>query len=397
MNYKMTRAVDKLLAMKKKIRDVRGGTGAGKSVGILMWDIDYAQSHDKKIIDVVSESYPHLEQGVVREFKNVMMDRRYWRDERWNGTKNIYTFETGTTMQFQSYDKLGKAHGPRRDVLHLNECNWLPWDVVDQLITRTRDIVWCEYNPSSEFWMHTEIIGRREDVESLKLTYLDNEGLSESERAEIEAHRNNPRWWRVYGEGELGEIEGRIFTGWQTIDDVPFEARLEGYGLDFGYNPDPCAIVAVYYYNGGYVLDEILYARDVDNPTIAKMFKNLPTGLVIADSAEPKSIAEISAFRVNILGADKGAESVRYGVKTLQNQRISVTKRSINLIKEYRNFFQAVDRKTNQTIMGQYEGERHALDAARYKICSLIPIQQRKEMIAHLPRIPDQPTINPAL
>jgi phage terminase large subunit len=359
-----------------------------------MWDIDYAQSHKKKVIDVVSESYPHMEQGVMRDFKNIMTERRYWKDERWNESKHIYKFETGSTIQFQSYDKLGKAHGPRRDVLHLNEANYLPWDVVDQLITRTRDVVWCEYNPSSEYWMHTEVLGKREDVESLKLVYLDNEGLTESELKEIESHKNNPRWWRVYGLGELGEIEGRIYTGWQIIQEIPHEARLEGYGLDFGYDPDPAAIVAVYWYNGGYIFDEILYAREVDNMTLAKMFKNFPPGLVAADSAEPKSIKEISSFGVNIIGAEKGPESVRYGVKTLQGQRISVTEKSIHLIKEYRNFFQAIDRATNIPIMGKYEGERHALDAARYKLCSLIPIVRRKEMIAAMPRFPDQPRHN---
>lgn len=374
---------------------MRGSTGAGKTVGIVMWDIDYAQSNKKKVIDVVSESYPHLEQGVMRDFKNIMIERQYWKDSRWNESKHIYTFETGSTIQFQSYDKLGKAHGPRRDVLHLNEANWLPWDVVDQLITRTRDAVWCEYNPSSEFWMHTEVIGRREDVESLKLVYLDNEGLTDSERAEIESHKNNLRWWRVYGQGELGEVEGRIYTGWQIIQEIPHEARLEGYGLDFGYDPDPAAIVAVYWYNGGYILDEILYAREVDNPTLAKMFKNLPYGLIVADSAEPKSIKEISAFAVNIIGAEKGKESVRYGIKTLQNQRISVTEKSVNLIKEYRNYFQAVDRQTNNAIMGKYDGECHALDAARYKLCSLIPIIRRREIIDQLPRFPNLPQTNP--
>lgn len=381
-----TTALKKLLALKKKIRDVRGSTGAGKTVGIVMWDIDYAQAHEKAVIDVVSESYPHLEQGVMRDFKNVMIERQYWKDDRWNDGKHIYTFETGSILRFQSYDKLGKAHGPRRDVLHLNEANYLPWDVVDQLITRTRDVVWAEYNPSSEFWMHTEVIGKRDDIESLKLVYQDNEGLTDSERVEIEAHKNNPRWWRVYGEGELGEIEGRIYTGWQMIDEIPHEARLERYGLDFGYDPDPAAIVAIYWLNGGYVLDEVLYQRRIDNNQLASTIRNLPTALVIADSAEPKSIVEIRRFGVNIIGADKGKESVRYGVKTVQAQRISVTSRSINLIKEYRNYFQLVDRRTNLPVIGQYDGECHALDAVRYAICSLIPIKQRKEMIDAMPR-----------
>ena len=380
MPYIGTTAVGKLITLTKKIRDVRGSTGAGKTVGILLWDIDYAQKLERKVIDVVSESYPHLEQGVIREFKNIMSEQGYLRDERWNASKHIYTFETGSTIQFQSYDKLGKAHGPRRDILHLNEANWLPWEVVNNLIVRTRDVVWCEYNPLQEFWMQMEIIGKRNDVESLKLTYLDNEGLSESERLEIESRRNNPRWWKVYGEGEFGDAEGRIYTGWQLIDEIPHEARLERYGLDFGYDPDPAAIVAVYWYNGGYILDEVLYAPLMDNPKLASTFKNLSPALVIADSAEPKSIAEISNFGVSIIGALKGKDSVRYGVKTVQAQRISVTKRSVNIIKEHRNLFQAVDKLTNIPIMGEYEGVRHALDAVRMAICSILPIKAAQEL-----------------
>ena len=366
-------------------------------MGILLWDIDYAQSREKKVIDVVSESYPHLEQGVIREFKNIMIERRYWKDDRWNGSKHIYTFETGSTLQFQSFDKLGKAHGPRRDVLHLNEGNWLPWDVVDQLITRTRDVVWVEYNPSSEFWMHTEIIGKREDVESLKLIYLDNEGLSQAERSEIESRRNNPRWWRVYGEGEIGEAEGRIYTGWQIIDELPHEARLERYGLDFGWSPDPLALIAIYYYNGGYILDEEMYGLEIRNDQVASAIKNLPPALVIADSAEPKSINELKRLRVNVVGAEKGPDSKRYGIKTVQGLRMSVTAKSLNLIKEYRNYYQLIDRRTNTPIIGETEGDDDCLDAARYGLCSLIPIQQRKEVLRHVPDFPQSPKYNVGL
>ena len=394
MDYFPTTAVKKLLNLKKKIRDVPGGTGAGKTVSILMWDIDYAQA-GKKVIDVVSESYPHLEQGAIREFKNIMMDRHYWKDALWNESKHIYTFETGSTIQFQSYDKLGKAHGPRRDVLHLNEALWLPWSVVDQLITRTRDVVWAEYNPLQEFWMHTEIYNKRKDYETCRLVYSDNEVLSVSEKAEIEGRRNNARWWRVYGEGLLGEAEGRIFTGWQVIDEIPFEARLERYGLNFGYYPHPLGLVAIYYYNGGYVLDEILYGNYIENPQIAATLLNLPKALVIADSAEPKSIAEIRRLKVNIIGTEKGKDSKRYGVKTLQSQKISVTSRSVNLLKEYRNYFQAIDRKTNLPIMGEYEGDYFILDGVRYAICSLLPVKQRKEKLAQLIQFPSQPQNNP--
>ena len=360
-----------------------------------MWLIDYAEREKGKVIDIVAESYPHLEQGAIRDFHNILTAHNRWRDESWNDTKHLYRFSTKSTIQFQSYDKLGKAHGPRRDALFVNECNWLPWDVVDQLITRTRDVVWLDWNPVSEFWFYTELQRKREDLDFIKLTYLDNEALSEAERKEIETRRHNPRWWRVYGEGELGEAEGRIYTGWQIIDEIPHEARLERYGLNFGYFPHKLGLVAIYYWNGAYILDEIAYGNHIDNPTIAGIIKNSSPALVIADSAEPKSIDEIKAFGISIIGAQKGADSKRYGVKTLQGLRISYTKRSINLEKEYRNYYQLIDRRTNQPVIGEYDGDYFILDAARYGLCSLIPILKRKEMLAHIPKFPSRPQMNP--
>ena len=374
-----TTALSKLLKLKKKIRDVRGSTGAGKTVGITMWDIDFAQSIPNQVIDIVSESYPHMEQGVMRDFKSIMVSQNYWLDSRWNDTKHFYTFENGSQIHFQSYDKMGKAHGPRRDVLHLNEANYLPWGVVDQLITRTRKIVWAEYNPSAEFWIHEQILGKRDDVESLKLTYLDNEGLSESEIQEIESHKNNKTWWQVYGLGEMGVIEGRIFTGWQIVDEIPFEARLERYGLDFGYTNDPTAIVAVYYYNGGYILDEITFSKGLSNKQIADIFINQKKGIVIADSAEPKSIDEIKSFGVNILPTTKGPGSVLQRIQATQDQQISVTKRSINIIKEYRNYLWETD-KDGKVLNEPEHTWSHSMDAATYAIATLAPVIRRREM-----------------
>lgn len=366
MSFVETSALRKLLKMRKKIRDVRGSTGAGKTIGITMWDIDFAQSTPNQVIDIVSESYPHLDQGVMRDFRNIMVNQNYWDSKRWNGTNHVYSFENGSQIHFQSYDKLGKAHGPRRDVLHLNEANYLPWPVVDQLITRTRKIVWAEYNPSSEFWMHEEILGKREDVESLKLTYVDNEGLSPSEVAEIESHRGNKSWWRVYGEGEMGVIEGRIFKDWQIIDEVPHEARLIRRGMDFGYSNDPTAIVDIYKHNEGYILDEILFQKGMSNRQIADVLQQQPQSvLTVADSAEPKSIDELKSYGCNVIGCTKGPGSVLQRIQLVQDKRISVTKRSVNVIKEYRNYLWATDREGR--ILNEPEHQwSHSMDAICY-------------------------------
>jgi phage terminase large subunit len=301
-----------------------------------------------------------------------MKDRGYWEDGKWAMSvgRKEYAFQQDNKLEFYSVDTYGKAHGPRRDVLFLNECNNLAYPIVDQLIVRTRKVVWLDWNPTSEFWFYTEMLGKREDVDFLTLTYKDNEALDEATKAEILSHRNNKAWWAVYGEGQLGEAEGRIFTGWQTIDEIPHEARLERYGLDFGYSNDPAAIVAIYKYNGGIILDQITYQKGLSNRQLADIIMNVPKALVIADSAEPKSIDEITSYGISCLPANKGQGSVLQGIQYVQGQRVSVTKRSTDLLKEYRNYLWQTD-KDGKIINEPEVVWNHAMDAVRYGLESL--------------------------
>lgn len=367
MIYKDTTATRKVFELKKRIRAVAGGTSASKTISILIWCIDYAQSTKNELISVVSESYPHLEKGAMLDFENIMKDKKYWDQDRWHQTKHTYTFETGSKIEFYSVDTYGKAHGPRRDVLFLNECNNLEYTLADQLIVRTRKWVWLDWNPSSEFWFYTDMLPNRPDMDFITLTYVDNEALDKVTVDEIESHKENKRWWQVYGLGQLGEVEGRIYTGWKIIDEVPFEAKLEGYGLDFGYSNDPTAIVAIYSYNGGYILDEIAYRTKMRNADIYNVFENIEAGIVIADSAEPKSIDELKLMGLTILPAQKGKGSINHGIDKIQSSRVSITKRSINGIKEYRNYFWIID-KDGHELREPEPGNDHFLDAVRYRM-----------------------------
>lgn len=375
-NFVDTSATQKIFDLTKRIRAVAGGTSASKTISIIVWLIDYCQSieNTNKLATVVSESYPHLEKGAMLDFQNIMKDRGYWNEKLWNATKHTYTFETGNKLEFFSVDTYGKAHGPRRDVLFVNECNNIEYKIVDQLMTRTREIVWLDWNPSEEFWFYTELLPTREqDIDFLTLTYLDNEALDQVMIDEIESHRNNIAWWTVYGEGKLGAIKTRIYTNWQFVDEVPHEARLERRGLDFGYSVDPTAIVDIYYYNGGYILDEVVYRKGLSNKQIADTINNLPMDcLCIADSAEPKSIDELKLYGVNVLPAVKGKDSIKNGISFVQAQRISVTKRSLNLIKEYKKYLWMVDKKTDRILQEPASGDDHAMDAIRYALSSVL-------------------------
>ncbi len=371
-NFRDTDATQKIFELKKRIRAICGGTSASKTISILVWIIDYCQSNKNKKVDVMSESYPHLEDGAIKDFMAIMLDRGYWKDDNWNKSKHLYRFETGTVLKFISVDKLGKAHGPRRDGLFVNEANNINFNIYDQLEVRTNEFIWLDWNPSNEFWYYTEIEGNV-DHDFLKLTYLDCLNvLPESILKSIESKKHRKNWWKVYGLGELGETEGKIYKNWKIIETIPHEARLERYGLDFGYSNDPTVIVAIYYYNGGYILDEITFLKGLSNKQIADIIKNQENNsLVIADSAEPKSIDEIKEHGINIVGAEKGKDSVNSGIQFVQDQKISMTQRSLNVIKEYRNYLWETDR--DGKILNKPEHIfSHSMDAIRYGIASMI-------------------------
>src|SRR3990167_790101 len=258
--FLQTTSTKKITNLKKRIRAIQGGTSASKTVSIILYLIDRAQSDDEpKLTSIVSESFPHLKRGAMRDFLLIMETHNYFVPDRWNKSDFIYTFETGSKIEFFSADQPSKVRGPRRDRLFINEVNNIPFETFEQLEVRTNDFVFLDWNPVTEFWFYYDVLGKRNDVEHIKLTYLDNEGLSESIIKSIEQRKNRKGWWQVYGLGELGEVEGKIYKDWQIIDEIPHQARLERYGLDFGYSNDPSSLVAIYYYNGGYILDEILF------------------------------------------------------------------------------------------------------------------------------------------
>lgn len=366
MRFRHTKAIERILAMKKRLKVIQGGSSAGKTIAILLILIDRAQSEKGKVFSVVSESLPHLKKGAMRDFLAIMEGHGYFKEESWNRSDNIYTFESGTKMEFFGAESADKVRGPRRDVLFENECNNLDYETHTQLAIRTNEDIYLDYNPVGEFWVHQEIIPNHEH-DFLILTYKDNDGLPETIVKELESRKNKKSWWRVYGEGQLGDLEGKIYSGWEIIDEVPHGARLMRRGLDFGYSQDPCAIVAIYEWEGGYILDEELYEKFYSNKKIADhILQQQEQCLVIADSSEPKSIDEIRGYGVNVIGANKGPGSVNQGIKFVQDQKIWITRRSVNGIREYRNYLWKTDKDGRILDVPEDGQEDHYMDAERY-------------------------------
>ena len=380
MPYVATTATRKIMAMKKRIRAVQGGTSASKTVSNLLFLIHLAQT-DKSptLASVVSESFPHLKRGAIRDFLLIMQEQGYYKEDRWNKTDFTYTFETNSKIEFFSADQPDKVRGPRRHRLFLNEANNLSFETFEQLEIRTSEFVILDWNPTNEFWFYTDVKPVRKDVDHIILTYKDNEALEKAIVDSIEQRMNRKGWWQVYGLGQLGEVDGKIYKDWGIMDSIPPEAKLERYGLDFGYSNDPSGIVAIYSWNGAYIFDQITYQKGLSNKQIADIINNLEYALVVADSADPKSIDEIKSYGVQIVGAVKGRDSVRHGIQYVQQQKCFITRGSADIIREYRNYLWKTDR--DGKIINEPEHQySHSMDAIRYGMDSLKPEDVRMKL-----------------
>ena len=364
-----TTAIKKIRKLTKRIKVIPGGTSAGKTYSILPILIDKACKTPNLEISVVSESVPHLRKGALKDFLKIMKATGRYIDSNYNRTLLTYTFSNGSYIEFFSADQEDKVRGPRRNILYVNECNNISFDTYFQLAIRTSHDIWIDFNPSADFWAYTEL-ENDEDAEWLTLTYLDNEAVPESVVKEIEKAKEKAKtssfwdnWYKVYGLGQKGSLEGVIFSNWKQIDSLPKDARLLGSGLDFGYTNDPTSIIDVYLWNGKRILDEVCYRTGMVNSDISRELNNKP--IVYADSAEPKSIEEIKRQGIRIKPVTKGTDSIIFGIQTMQSQDYLITSRSVNLIKELRSYCWDTD-KTGQKINKPIDKFNHALDAVRY-------------------------------
>ena len=375
MEFIVTTALKKLLRLQKRIKVVRGGTSASKTFSILPILIDRAIKTPNLEISVVSESIPHLRRGALKDFLKIMMALGRYNDNQFNKSTLKYTFGNGAYIEFFSVDQPDKLRGARRNVLYVNECNNVDFDSYYQLAIRTSGEIWLDYNPSAVFWVDRELLGQN-DVDFITLTYLDNEALPETIVKEIESAKVKAEtsaywanWWQVYGLGQTGSLEGVCIPDWQEIN-LPNEARLLCYGMDWGYSNDPTSLIAMYKYNDAYIFDELIYQKGLLNSDISDLLKtNGVEDIVYADSAEPKSIAELNSYGHNVLPVSKGRDSIVYGLNLINQNKVYVTSRSKNLINELRNYIWMTDKQGNK-LNKPIDAYNHAIDAMRYAMTS---------------------------
>ena len=384
-----TTALRKIRQMKSRVKVIQGGTSASKTFSILAILIDRAIKTPNLEISVVAESIPHLRRGANKDFLKIMKETGRYIPTHYNKTLLRYEFSNGSYMEFFSVDDETKLRGARRNILYLNEANNINYDAYMQLEIRTDGDIYLDFNPTSNFWVHTEVL-TQPNSELLILTYKDNEALSEEIVASLEMNREKGKtssywenWWRVYGLGEVGQIEGTIFSDYLVIDKIPDDARILCYGLDFGFSEDPVALVAIYKYDTNLIIDEVIYRKGVLNSELSSLMKqNGVTGEIFCDSAEPKSIAELKRYGHQVKPVEKGRDSVKFGIQLIQEYKLLVTKQSTNILEELSKYMWKRNRD------GGYDPEpidmyNHAMDAMRYGI--MMKLGKRKEGIGMMP------------
>ena len=373
--FQTTTAIKKLHALTKRKKVIQGGTSAGKTFGILPILIDRCIRNANTETSVVSESVPHLRRGAIKDFLKIMMSTGRYRDNQWNRSTLKYSFTNGSYIEFFSVEQPDKLRGARRTVLYVNEANNVPFEAYNQLAIRTSGDIWIDFNPTANFWAHKEV-ANQPDADFITLTYLDNEALPDTIVQEIEVAKEKAKtseywsnWWKVYGLGQIGSLEGVCIKEWQEIE-LPTEARLLCYGMDFGYSNDPTTLIGLYKYNDAYIFDEVIYKTKLLNIDISELLKaNDITEIIYADSAEPKSIAELKTYKHKVMPCTKGKDSIVFGINLINQNKIYITSRSKNLIKELQSYTWMKDREGN-TINKPIDDFNHCIDAARYAISS---------------------------
>ena len=350
----------------------QGGTSSGKTYAIMQNLFLHAIEEPNQVITTVGQDIPNLKVGALRDAENIVDSSELLQQyiSSYNKTDRIFHFFNGSVLEFKSYDDWQDAKSGKRDYLFMNEANGIPKPIWDELYFRTKKKSYLDYNPNTEFWVHSDLIGK-DNVQLIISDHRHNTFLDQKIHDKIEAIED-PELWKVYARGLTGKLEGVIFRDYNVISNVSIDAKLIGYGLDFGYTNDPTALIAMYNQNGELVLDELIYEKRLLNIDISNKLRELNIGgTIIADSAEPKSIAELQSYGWMVQPAKKGQDSIRQSINILKRYKINVTQSSHNLKKELNNF------KWKQNKDGKLENVpvdflNHAIDATRYVCLNLL-------------------------
>ena len=378
LNLKSSPLMEVLLKNEKPIVVFQGGTGSAKTYTILIYIIQKALTEwQNQTIDIIRRTFPSLRISVMKDFFDILISAGIYSVNDHNKTENSYKLGSNL-VRFYSSDEEQKVRGPRRNVVYFNEVlEFKRMDII-QVMMRTSDFVFMDYNPSEEFhWLYDEVL-KRDDVLFHKSTYLDNPFLTNKVIDEIKRLRGiDANLWRIYGLGERGITQATIFTNWEYAEKEykEFEGQ-EFYGLDFGFN-NPTAMVRVKYHKEGIFIEQLIYKSNLTSDLIVKEIEKLEeekkldrTSTIYADNARPEIIEELNNFGFNVQPAKKEKDSVLRGINFLKKHKVFLNKESVDLVKEFRTYKWKVD-KDDRVLDVPVDLNDHLCDAARYALSTL--------------------------
>jgi len=374
----MNKRVHQSLLKNKPINVQQGGSSSGKTYTILQ-HLLMVGAEDKETITVIAEDVPNLKSGAYRDAKTILANtpelKLYWPYE--NKSDRIFESLNGSIIEFKSFQDEYDARSGKRTIAFFNEANAIKYGIFEQINIRTTKQTILDFNPSARFWAHDKLQGR-DDVEWNVTTFRDNEFIAPAIEKKILSYEPTPEnikrgtaneyRWKVYGMGEVGRLEGLIFPHFQTSSEWPEDYKWRVFGMDFGFTNDPTTLIEVRLSGGKLYTKEHIYRKGLTNQDISRLIKDLGiTEQIIADSAEPKSIEELKREGIWVSPAQKGKDSIIYGIQRMNEYPIVVHTSSKNLIEEFSSYIWAKDRHgqaTNKPI----DDFNHGIDAIRYAL-----------------------------
>ena len=320
---------------------LQGSSRSGKTYNVVMWLCIQCFNNAGTTISIIRAGMPSIKRTVYRDFKDIMLNLGWWNDKCMNKSEFVYTFPNGSWIEFFSTDNEQKVRGSKRKILFVNEANELSFIEWQQLQMRTTEFSILDYNPSfsEDHWINQ--VNEEKSTYWFISTYKDNPFLEPKVIAEIESLKwKNPSLWRIYGLGLRAIVEGLIFENVIIDDYVPIQAKRHRYiGMDFGYANDSTAIVEVMLYGNNIYLNEVCYKTHMLTNEIIDTLKGIEgRPEIISESADPRLVDEIYNAGLDIKPVKKFAGSINAGIMKMQQYKIHVTSKSLNLRKEFNNY-----------------------------------------------------------
>lgn len=359
---------------------LEGGSRSSKTYSIIQFWIKYAREHQDRVgrVIVARLKATWITATVLKDFLDVLKDYGLYNKKNHNKSvgAGVYTLYT-TEFWFLGLDDEQRIHGMKSDAFWINEAVEASFDDYAQLMQRCSGFAILDYNPScDEHWIYDKIC-KREKTCYMHSTMLDNPLIPDNAKEQILSYEPtdyniqqgtaDKRKWQIYGLGKRASLEGLIYSNWGYCKEIPIGIKKRGYGMDFGFTNDFTGIVDCAFENNTLYLDEKCYLTHMESNDIIKFYKTIPPMKVMSESADPRLVKEIKNSGVKIYPIIKGAGSIEASISVMQGYRILITEKSVNLIKEIKNYTWQFDEKTKRFINKPADGQAdHLLDASRY-------------------------------